>query len=460
MRRTRGWLAALAVFAVVIAVVVAYAVHSASRALHVEPAPAVAAAADPLRPAGAAGGPDADGAAGYAGRVRRAMDALVASRAMGDTHGVVADAATGRVLWSSGAADRVTPASTMKILTAAAALLELGPEARVTTRVHAAAEPGRVVLVGGGDPTLSAAGEGFYPGAASMAELARRVRAAAGEIDAVVVDQSGNVDAFHPDWEAAGIAEGYIAPVETVEVDAGRGGPEDVTARSATPALDAGRLLAEELGAGAVRAAAVDPGDLGEVLGEVDSAPLAVRLRQMMQHSDNVLAESIAREVARARGERPTFAGSTAAVAAVLVEHGLLDPAEIAAEDCSGLSEGNRVAPEAINRVLLAAAGDPDAVDPAAGADPEGIAARLSPLIDALPVAAVSGTLADRYGGAGGAGWVRAKTGTLSRTSALAGVAPAAGGRLLAFTLISNGVEVTAARAAADAGVSRLLGIE
>ena len=74
------------------------------------------------------------------------------------------------------------PASTNKVLTTAAALLTLDRNARVTTTVQAADQtrmPGVVVLVGGGDPTLSAAPPGeetWYRGAARISDLADQVR--------------------------------------------------------------------------------------------------------------------------------------------------------------------------------------------------------------------------------------------------------------------------------------------
>jgi D-alanyl-D-alanine carboxypeptidase/D-alanyl-D-alanine-endopeptidase (penicillin-binding protein 4) len=78
-------------------------------------------------------------------------------------------------------------------------------------------------------------------------------------------------------------------------------------------------------------------------------------------------------------------------------------------------------------------------------------------VLDMLPVAAWSGTLADRYVGSSGAGVVRAKTGTLTSVSTLAGLVQDKGGRLLAFALMADRVGPSAADTdAAEAALDRV----
>lgn len=88
------------------------------------------------------------------------------------TVAVLVTDAYGRELGSLGPDTPVLPASTLKIVTAAAALVTLGPDAQLTTRVDATAPigadgvlDGDLVLVGVGDPTLGTPeyGRWIYP---------------------------------------------------------------------------------------------------------------------------------------------------------------------------------------------------------------------------------------------------------------------------------------------------------
>ena len=75
-------------------------------------------------------------------------------------------------------------------------------------------------------------------------------------------------------------------------------------------------------------------------------------------------------------------------------------------------------------------------------------------ILDMLPVSSVEGTLEARYGSGSGAedsaGWVRAKTGTLSGVNALAGTVMTDSGRALTFAFLSNESDPNSARPALD----------
>lgn len=372
----------------------------------------------------------------------------LASPDLGTFTGVVSDAATGAVLWSQGPDAPMVPASTTKVLTATAALLALSPEHRVATRVVRGETPGQIVLVGGGDPTMTAqpAGQpGFYPGAARLDDLVAQVRNSGVVVDSVVVDNGAYAGpALAQGWFPADVGAGYIAPMEPVMLDGGRLRPlEDESPRSATPALDTGRLLAAALGADPAAVTVGTAPSGAAPLASVESAPLRDRLGQMMGHSDNVLAEAVGREIAMKAGMEPSFGGAVAAISQTLVAGGF-DVGGLTLHDASGLSVDDRIPARLLDRALTAAAGDS--------------APKLRPLLDYLPVAGATGTLSDRYasGDRNGAGWVRAKTGTLSAASALAGYVTDVGNRVLTFSLMSNDRPPQVSRPALDALASTL----
>jgi len=384
------------------------------------------------------------------------LDRLAGSPALGQFAGVVLDPAgaaagpTAASLWSRDAGRRLVPGSTAKLVTGAAAVLALDHDARLSTTVVAGAEPGTVVLVGGGDPTLSAlpAGrESVYPGAPRLDDLAAQVRAAVpgGGVSRVLVDVGRYTgDALGPGWQPVDVPGGFVAPIVPVMLDGGRGVPTaSETPRTGTPALAAAAELARRLGAppGSAAVGTAPPG--AAVLGTVRSQPIKELVAQALRISDNVLAEVLAREVALATGAPPSFAGAVDAVRAVLISNGV-DTGELRLVDGSGLSAQNQVSARGLAG-LLAAAASPGRSDTRT--------AKLRPLLDGLPVAGGTGTLADRYTGptSQGRGYVRAKTGTLANANSLAGIVLDADGRLLVFAMLSNGSTSTTARPALDA---------
>lgn len=371
-----------------------------------------------------------------------ALAPVLANPDLGDFTGQVSDAITGEVLWQQGATTPRTPASVTKSLTTSGALLTMPLDHRLTTTVVKGSAPGAIVLVGGGDPTLTAAPigeEGYFEGGAHIADLAAQVKASGIAVTSIAVDVSRySGPEMAQGWFDADIAGGDVAPIQPVMLDSGRLRPaEDYSPRTATPALDAGRALAASLGVdpAAVEIAAAPAG--AEQLAAVQSQPLDTLIRQAMVDSDNVLAEAIGREVAVAAGKPASFTGATGAVLDALRAAGI-DTADVTLHDMSGLSVDNRISARVLDGLFGAAAGDGQP--------------KLRPLLDSLPIAGGTGTLADRYGAnaAGAAGWVRAKTGTLSGVSTLAGIVTDVDNRVLAFALMSGGTPPELARPALD----------
>jgi len=366
---------------------------------------------------------------------------------------VVVDGVTGTVLYSRNAALSVLPASTAKVMTAVAALHVLGPDRRLETTVVpvgnlvGARLDGRLLLVGAGDSTLASpagATRNRYPAPARLDALADAVRAAGiTEITGAVAVDSGlfGLPRTGPAWKPNYLTEGSVAPVTSLMVDGGRVTPGE-SDRYAEPDLAAGRLLRDLLRRRGVTVpetvvrATAPPGVAP--IGRVFSPTVAALVERMLVASDNNLAESLAHLVARERGLPGTFAGASEAVAAALSELGA--PGDGAGlVDGSGLSPLNRVTTAGLARVLALAL----------GSDRPG----LRPLVTGLPVGGFDGTLSERYvdgPAAGGAGRVRAKTGSLNNVSTLAGVVETADGRQLVFAFSADRLPSRAASLGAE----------
>ncbi len=432
-RRSTHLVIGVAVLLLVAALVAVAAVftmggHSTSDAQAVRPAPPLASAEPGITPVSdAAAKPTPD-------ELAATLAPALADPNLGNLTGRITDAMTGTQLWAQGADIPMQPASTTKVLTAAAALLTLDREARLTTRVMADRQkaPGLVVLDGGGDPTLSAAPPGqdtWYLHAARITDLADQVRRSGIKATAVRVDVSAySGPTMAPGWDPLDIEGGDIAPMEPVMLDGGRTQPvSEESKRSVTPALDAGRALAGALGVDPATVTVLPAAFKGNEIASVQSPPLMERLRVMMVSSDNVMAESIGREVAAELGRPQSFDDAARAVLGRL-ESAKIDTSGSKLVDVSGLSVDDRLSAETLDEVVNAAAGDDQPP--------------LRPLVDLLPIAGGSGTLSNRYldndADRAAAGWLRAKTGSLTATNALAGFVTDASGRVLTFALISN----------------------
>jgi serine-type D-Ala-D-Ala carboxypeptidase/endopeptidase (penicillin-binding protein 4) len=442
-RRSTHAVIGVAVVLVVAAVVAAAAVFANGRpsdTIAIPAAPALAMANPGIKPvADSAPKPTPD-------KLAATLALALADPNLGILTGRITDAATGTQLWAQGADLPMQPASVTKVLTTSAALLGLDRDARLTTKVMASdRRPGLVVLKGGGDPTLSAVpagGQTWYRDAARISDLADQVRRSGTKVTAVQVDISAYTGpTMAPGWDPLDIDGGDIAPMEAVMLDGGRTQPVSVeSGRSRTPALDAGRALAVAL--------RVDPATVtvlpvafhgGQQIASVQSPPLIDRLREMMNNSDNVMAEAIGREVAAAQGTPPSFEGSVRAVLGEL-DSAKIDTGRSHLMDCSGLSVDNRLTAETLDETVNAAAGNDQP--------------KLRPLVDLLPIAGGSGTLSNRFldndAERAAAGWLRAKTGSLTGTNSLVGIVTDASGRVLTFALLSNNAGPTG-RTAIDA---------
>ncbi len=394
--------------------------------------------------------------------VATALDVAFADPTLGPrVSAVVTDAVSGQVLYSRNSALPVTPASTAKVVTALAALHVLGPDRRIVTTVvpdgvvSGSVLTGRLVLVGGGDPTLASpagARRVGYPELAQVADLALAVRAKGitSITGGVVVDSTlFTGPRTGPGWKPNYLTEGSVAPVTALMVDSGRVelGESD---RFRDPDLAAGRVLRDLLrkqGVTLPDAVTRAPAPASaEPIGSVSSPTVSALVERMLAVSDNNLAEMFAHLIAKERGRPASFAGGALTIGDALGELGVAGDAG-GLVDGSGLSPRDRMTTAGLARVLAVA------LDPKRPT--------LRPLVSGLPVAGFGGTLEERYDegtATAGAGWVRAKTGSLNNVSTLAGVVQTASGRQLVFAfsadrlpnrLATFGAEVLDAAAAA-----------
>ena len=332
----------------------------------------------------------------------------------------------------------LAPASTLKLLTSAAALAALGPDHRFTTTA-VSAQPGQVILVGGGDPYLRGTGPDTYPSRASIADLAQQTAQALTVAGTTTVSLGYDDSLFTgPGWNPVwlpGYAQ-FATPTSALWVDRGVVGQ----IHSITPSADAAKVFAEQLKSRGISVTGVAPAKAppgATRLAEVRSLPLELIVQELLLHSDNDATEVLFRHVAIAAGKAGSITEAQAAVPARLRELGLWHDG-MRMDDGSGLSRANLA-----TATVLAASVVKGLTDP-----------HYRALLAGLPTAAAEGTLHSRFddptteGAARGV--VRAKTGTLTGIHTLAGFTTTIDGKVLAFALMTNDVAPNQDLAARD----------
>lgn len=401
-------------------------------------------------PDGAAPTPDPD-------VLQDLLDPIAGRRALGgDAAYLVLDGVTGDPLAARRADSARVPASTAKLLTAAAALSALGPQTTLPTRVLDGATDDEVVLVGGGDALLGAGVDDpdevvGHAGLVTLARrVARRLRADGRTTVAVRLDDSiFTGPSVSPRWDSTDVSDGFVAPIAPVAIRAGSLGKGLYPQRALDPAMSAAETFAEILGrqrgitvAGDVARTKARSGSAE--LGRVESAPVGDIVEHVLQDSDNTVAEVLARLVARASRRPATFSDAGVAVVDQVALLGV-DVRGAKLTGGSGLSSGSAVSPETLAQLLRVAA---------SAEHPE-----LRPLLSGLPIAAATGTLATRFDEKGdrvAGGVLRAKTGTLTGVHSLAGTVVDADGRVLVFAVLAGGKGTDAARDSLDDFGARL----
>lgn len=331
----------------------------------------------------------------------------------------------------------LAPASTQKLLTAAAALHALGPAHVFTTRLATSAPlsggaiHGDIVLVGGGDPVLASparrarlAADPITASAPTtpLDDLASAL-AAAGvhRVDGAIVADDSRYDTqrYLPSLDPGERVD--IGPLGALTVDEGM---SPTGAAASDPALLSAQSLAALLAArgvvvdGSTRRGLAPAG--ARTIASVHSPRLDTIVENMLTVSDNYTAEMLVRAVGLAVASRGS---TTAGLSAVVATLGRLRVpiAGMTLVDGSGLAHADRVTCAA----LLAAVTLGDRAEEHA-------------LRAGLPIAGRTGTLALRFLGDPLAGRLRAKTGHIDGVVGLAGVVPSNIGELR-FAFLANG---------------------
>jgi serine-type D-Ala-D-Ala carboxypeptidase/endopeptidase (penicillin-binding protein 4) len=384
----------------------------------------------------------------------------------------------------------LNPASNMKLLTAAASLIELGPEYRLQTglygRVTDGVVRGGLCLKGRGDPTL---------GRDDLMSFAQRAyEEGAREVDEVLIDGTYFDDRVLPPlfeqqpneiapFRAAVSALAVKANAYTLRVRPGarEGAPAIVAVDAADyfqienalltgpgalsviaddrpttegvllalsgniplgtpsaayerrvpePLRFAGQLFADSLrraGISVAKRVNLSPCPSDLPLIQLQSSPpLAQIIWRLGKDSDNFVAEMLLKVMGAERTHRP---GSSSDGAEVVVD--IMKQLGVASEGLivlngSGLFQGNRVAADQLTGLLTTMYANPAVRDE---------------FVAHLAVGGVDGTLARRFGKLPAKRIVRAKTGTLADVVALSGfVLGPTPERAFAFSYLANGV--------------------
>lgn len=316
------------------------------------------------------------------------------------------------VLFAHNARQLLRPASTMKVLTAVAAIDRLGGSYQFKTELCYTGEVtehtlnGNIYLVGGFDPRFNS----------------DDMRAFVEAIHRMGVDTiRGNIYADKTMKDADLLGSGWCWDDKNPTLSPLLVGRKDVFVE---------RFVADLKEIGIV----VDA-TLGEATRPDDAYCICHRfhtidqiLMKMLKDSDNLYAESMFYQLAASTGAQRASAKDARAAIERLISKVGLNPKRYEIADGSGLSLYNYLSAELEVMILRYAFRN------------NNIYVHLHP---ALPIAGVDGTLRRRMTGPFTEGNVFAKTGTVMGVSSLAGYCTAANGHRLAFSIINQGLQHT-----------------
>ncbi len=338
----------------------------------------------------------------------------------------VIDLETGEVLYQQNPTVAMIPASSQKLLTAIAVLTSGDPNRTLETKTLLT-DDNTVVLVGGGDPSLTLTEANNFMRPANLTNLAYETALNLKAQSITTVKLAWDETLFEgPSWNENWPKkyEDQVGQISALTVDRGK----TTGVFSPTPGKDATVLFAKLLADNGITVQG-DPVQLrqsveGKELASVKSPTIEVMLRHVLLFSDNFSSEVLLRHAAIADGKPGSFDGGLQTMTEKLQALGLWEPSMVV-QDGSGLSRGNYISAHGLAKIIKVAYDTKE----------------LRFLLDGLPVAGGHGSLRFRFStetAQAGRGWVRAKTGTLSQVRTLVGYTITQDGRAIGFAFLVN----------------------
>ena len=329
------------------------------------------------------------------------------SKYLGDPGVILIDKASGEVIYESGSTKARTPASVLKLTSAAAIALTLDANTVFKTAIYKTEKRGVFVIWGENDPWITSNAK--YRDANKRAYMPKLIKAAFAsdkKLKKITLIYKGvnNSDIYYAKKALKRRASVAYKPLsKNIEVES---------------------LITEKIS-------------------EVESPPLSKMIRFALLYSDNVLSQRLAMLATGKNGYPLNKDGLNDMAHEKLTTLGI-DTKGMKLVDGSGLGGSNRISAVTVSQLLLKIRSEP----------------QLKVVYDSLPVGGESGTLIGRYHTTApqAVGIVKAKTGSTRHTVSLAGYT-SSGEKEYVFVVIADGVGRTKrSQNAARSAIDRMLG--
>ena len=329
------------------------------------------------------------------------------SKYLGDPGVILIDRATGEVIYESGSTKTRTPASVLKLTSAAAIAMTLDANTVFKTAIYKTEKRGVFVIWGENDPWITSNAK--YRDANKRAYMPKLIKAAFAsdkKLKKITLIYKGvnNSDIYYAKKALKRRASVAYKPLS-----------KDIEVES---------LITEKIS-------------------QVESPPLSKMIRFALLYSDNVLSQRLVMLATGRNGYPLNKDGLNDMVTEKLTSLGV-DTTGMKLVDGSGLGGSNRISAVTVSQLLLKIRSEP----------------QLKVVYDSLPVGGESGTLIGRYHTTApqAVGIVKAKTGSSRHTVSLAGYTTS-GEKEYVFVVIADGVGRTKRlQNAARSAIDRMLG--